>query len=103
MSRKGRGCNTGRLTSQRSADLPNLIEERVEAARKGRNPYVICRLPSGWLVIGDVQPLPGNGVLPADPVVASCEWRSSRPFDQAQDGAFVERMRQYLARCARSD
>lgn len=49
----------------------NLIEERVELARKGENPYVICKLPSGWLVIGDVQPLPGYCLLLADPVVAS--------------------------------
>ena len=70
----------------------------MDLARRGQNhPYVICRMTSGWLVIGDVQPLPGYGVLPADPVVASYEWRSSRPFDQAQDGAFVERMCQYLA------
>ena len=40
-------------------------------ARKGRNPYVIARLKSGWLVIGDVQPLPGYCLLLADPVVES--------------------------------
>jgi diadenosine tetraphosphate (Ap4A) HIT family hydrolase len=117
-------------------------------------------MKSGWLVIGDVQPLPGYCVLLADPVVESLNaldrarriqysldmieaggailaltgarrmnyetlgnsepalhthlipryawepddkrgrpawvgygWRISRPFDQAQDGAFVERMR----------
>ena len=49
----------------------NLIEQRVEAARRGENPYVIARLPSGWLVIGDHQPLPGYCVLLADPVVES--------------------------------
>lgn len=40
-------------------------------ARKGANPYVIARLASGWLVIGDVQPLPGYCLLLADPVVES--------------------------------
>jgi diadenosine tetraphosphate (Ap4A) HIT family hydrolase len=51
--------------------LPNLIEERVELARRGQNPFVICRMKSGWLVAGDVQPLPGYCLLLADPVVES--------------------------------
>src|SRR6188768_1166857 len=51
--------------------MANLIIERVEMARRGQNPYVIRRLASGWLVIGDVQPLPGYCVLLADPVVES--------------------------------
>lgn len=49
----------------------NLISERVECARLGTNPYVIARLHSGWLVIGDVQPLPGYCLHLADPVVSS--------------------------------
>lgn len=49
----------------------NLIEKRVEMARAGTNPFVISRLTSGWLVIGDVQPLPGYCLLLADPVVPS--------------------------------
>jgi len=144
-------------------DLPNLIEERVAQARQGRNPYVICRMPSGWLVIGDVQPLPGYCLLLADPVVESLnaldpparaaysldtirigdallaltdawrinyetlgnsepalhthiipryrserddkrgrpawvgyDWRTSRKFDPAADGPFVERLRRHL-------
>ncbi len=51
--------------------MANLIEERVEQARRGENQLVICRMTSGWLVIGDVQPLPGYCVLLADPVVES--------------------------------
>ena len=51
--------------------MANLIVERVEAARRGENQFVICRMTSGWLVIGDVQPLPGYCVLLADPVVES--------------------------------
>jgi diadenosine tetraphosphate (Ap4A) HIT family hydrolase len=51
--------------------LANLITERVELARRGQNPYVICRMKSGWLVIGGVQPLPGYCVFLADPVVES--------------------------------
>jgi diadenosine tetraphosphate (Ap4A) HIT family hydrolase len=48
-----------------------LIQQRVALAREGNNPYVIHRLPSGWVVIGDVQPLPGYCLLLADPVVPS--------------------------------
>lgn len=51
--------------------MPNLIEQRVAAARAGANPFVIAKLPSGWAVIGDVQPLPGYCLLLADPVVES--------------------------------
>jgi diadenosine tetraphosphate (Ap4A) HIT family hydrolase len=49
----------------------NLIQDRVDLARRGQNPCVICRLDSGWVVIGDVQPLPGYCLLLADPVVES--------------------------------
>ena len=38
---------------------------------RARTPYVITKLSSGWLVIGDVQPLPGYCVFLADPVVPS--------------------------------
>ncbi|MGI8841966.1 MAG: HIT family protein [Caulobacteraceae bacterium] len=51
--------------------MPNMIEARVEASRRGENPHVISKLPSGWLVIGDVQPLAGYCLLLADPVVES--------------------------------
>ena len=51
--------------------MSNLIEQRVKAARRGDNPFVIARMPSGWLVIGDVQPLPGYCLLLSDPMAAS--------------------------------
>ena len=51
--------------------MANLIEQRVEMARNGQNPFVICKMKSGWLVIGDVQPLPGYCVFLADPLVES--------------------------------
>jgi diadenosine tetraphosphate (Ap4A) HIT family hydrolase len=47
------------------------IQERVETARAGTNPTVICRLPSGWVVLCDTQFLSGYCILLADPVVAS--------------------------------
>ncbi|EPL06923.1 HIT family protein [Pseudomonas sp. CF161] len=49
----------------------SLISQRVELARHGANDKVICRMPSGWAVMGDVQFLPGYCLLLPDPVVAS--------------------------------
>ena len=49
--------------------MPTLIHRRVEAARNGTNPTVICRVPSGWCVLGDVQFLRGYALLLPDPVV----------------------------------
>ena len=46
-----------------------LIHHRVQAARQGTNPTVICRVPSGWVVLGDVQFLQGYSLLLPDPVV----------------------------------
>ncbi|MGB8353575.1 MAG: HIT domain-containing protein [Chthoniobacteraceae bacterium] len=48
-----------------------LITDRVEQARAGINPRVLCRMKSGWAVIGDVQFLPGYCLLLPDPVVPS--------------------------------
>jgi diadenosine tetraphosphate (Ap4A) HIT family hydrolase len=47
------------------------IAEQVKAAREGTHPRLIARLESGWLFLGDVQPLAGYCVLVADPVVPS--------------------------------
>lgn len=43
--------------------------DRVGSARRGDNPTVIRGLPSGFVVIGDTQFLPGYCVLLADPEV----------------------------------
>ena len=51
--------------------MKNLIEERVAAAHAGTNPTVVCRVRSGWIVVGDVQFLHGYCLLLADPVVPS--------------------------------
>jgi diadenosine tetraphosphate (Ap4A) HIT family hydrolase len=51
--------------------MRTLVHERVEKARRGENVYVVCRLASGWLSIGDHQFLPGYCVLAPDPVVES--------------------------------
>ena len=48
-----------------------LITDRVALAQEGKNRYVICRMASGWAVMGDVQFLPGYCLLLPDPVVPS--------------------------------
>lgn len=50
--------------------MSTLIHQRVELARQGQNPTVIRRLPSGWVVLGDNQALPGYTLLLSDPVVS---------------------------------
>ena len=49
--------------------MKTLIHQRVEAARAGTNPTVICRVPSGWVVLGDKQPVRGYSLLLHNPVV----------------------------------
>lgn len=44
------------------------VYRRVEQTRRGENPTVICRMTSGWAVLGDSQFLRGYSLLP-DPVV----------------------------------
>jgi hypothetical protein len=48
-----------------------IIPEWFTAVRAGTNPSVICRVPSGWAVMCDMQFLRGYTILLADPVVAS--------------------------------
>lgn len=45
--------------------------QRVETARNGTNPSIICKLPSGWVALCDMQYLYGYCILLADPVVES--------------------------------
>lgn len=51
--------------------MSTLIHHRVEQAQRGENPKVICRVPSGWVVMGDKQFLPGYVLLLSDPVAPS--------------------------------
>lgn len=48
-----------------------LIAQRVAELQAGKNAKAICRMPSGWAVIGDVQFLLGYCLLLPDPVVPS--------------------------------
>lgn len=45
------------------------IHRCVQQARAGKNPTVIGRLPSAWVLLGDTQFLRGYCLLVADPVV----------------------------------
>ncbi|MES2856310.1 MAG: HIT domain-containing protein [Bdellovibrionota bacterium] len=47
------------------------IHELVEAAREGRNPYVIAKLESGWVALADSAFTNGHCVFWPDPVVFS--------------------------------
>ncbi len=49
--------------------MSTLIHQRVEMAREGKNPSVICRMPSGWAVLADTQVSRGYTILLSDPVV----------------------------------
>ncbi len=64
-------AGVGRLgqPSAQGEIMLTLIHRRVEAARAGTNSTVICRMPSGWAVLGDSQFLRGYSLLLADPVV----------------------------------
>jgi diadenosine tetraphosphate (Ap4A) HIT family hydrolase len=52
-----------------SEPLPTAIHRRVAALRAAADPTLIARLPSGWLVLGDPQVIPGYCLLLPDPVV----------------------------------
>jgi len=51
--------------------MRTLIHPQVEAARSSSDPAVICRLPSGWVTLANMQFLRGYSILSADPVVTS--------------------------------
>ncbi|KTC35856.1 hypothetical protein LGQ10_05855 [Pseudomonas sp. L5B5] len=72
----------------------SLISQRVELARQGANDKVICRMASGWAVMGDVQFLPGYCLLLPDPVVPSlndldAQARAAYLLDMARIGDAV--------------
>lgn len=50
---------------------PSNFLARIETARSGTNPSIICRVPSGWVALADMQYLRGYCILLADPVVES--------------------------------
>ncbi|MBN1370489.1 MAG: hypothetical protein JW987_00905 [Anaerolineaceae bacterium] len=51
--------------------MSKLIETQVELARAGREPSLICRVPSGWVLLAGMQYLRGYCILAPGPVVPS--------------------------------
>lgn len=49
--------------------MPTVIHQRVRECRAGTYPKAICRVNSGWVVLGDVQFLSGYSLILPDPVV----------------------------------
>lgn len=49
--------------------MPTLIHKRVRDCQSGIYPKQICRVSSGWVVLGDVQFVRGYCLLLPDPVV----------------------------------
>ncbi len=47
------------------------IPQRLEMAHQGTNPSIVCRVPSGWVAMCDMQYLRGYCILLADPAVES--------------------------------
>ena len=66
--------------TERSTIVPPMPS--VETARAGKNPLVVTKLPSGWLMFGRWQFLSGYCVLIADPVVVDLNVLDDR--DRAQ-------------------
>ena len=46
-----------------------IIHDRVDLARQGKSEFVICKMNSGWAVMGDEQYFEGYCLLLPDPVV----------------------------------
>ena len=59
--------------------MPTLIHERVRQCQAGEYPKAICRLSSGWVVLGDVQFLRGYSLLLPDPVVPHLNAMDAEP------------------------
>jgi len=47
------------------------VSTQVEAAQAGREPALVCRVPSGWVALCTIQYLRGYCILLPDPVVPS--------------------------------
>ncbi|HET7134006.1 MAG TPA: hypothetical protein VFJ95_17240 [Gammaproteobacteria bacterium] len=67
--------------------MSTAIHRRVEDCRAGRNPTTVCRVASGWAVLGDAQFLRGYCLLLPDPVVADLN-----ALDGAKRAAFLSDM-----------
>lgn len=64
-----------------------VIHQRVAAAERGENPSMICRMPSGWLVLCDDQTPRGWCILLSVPIVTDLD-----ELDERGQGAFLSDM-----------
>ncbi|MEN8173923.1 MAG: hypothetical protein ABFS03_13715 [Chloroflexota bacterium] len=67
--------------------MTTLVHQRVADAKAGTNLTVIARVPSGWIVLGDIQFLAGYSLLLPDPVVPSLN-----DLDEKQRTRFLKDM-----------
>lgn len=58
------------MTQNISQTFPTAIHQKIHLANLGQLPNAIIRLKSGWVIMGDIQPLPGYCLLLSDPVVS---------------------------------
>ena len=50
--------------------MPTVIHQRVRECQSGTYPKMICRINSGWVVLGDVQFVRGYCLIYPDPVIS---------------------------------
>ena len=67
--------------------MSTAIHRRVESCRAARDPTAVCRVASGWVVLGDAQFVRGYCLLLPDPVVAHLN-----ALEQAPRAAFLRDM-----------
>jgi diadenosine tetraphosphate (Ap4A) HIT family hydrolase len=71
--------------------MPTTIHELVDRCRASQLPAAIAKLPSGWVIMGERQVLPGYCLLLPDPVVPhlnalAADARAQFMFDMALVG-----------------
>ena len=73
------------------------LNDRIDAAHRGENPFVMARMRSGFAVIGDTQHLPGYSLLliddPSIDHLTDLDWVRRKDFlvDLSLLGEAVER------------
>ena len=65
------------------APVKTVVHQWVEDCRQGQNPRMICRLKSGWVVMGEAQFVKGYCLLLPDPVVGHLNLLSLAQRQQA--------------------
>lgn len=56
--------------------MPTVIHQKVRDCRAGTHSQSVCRVKSGWVVMGDVQFLKGYVLVLPDPVVPDLNYMS---------------------------